>query len=160
MTIEKETMYFENTLYTHIELKDKELNDQTCGTLHYMPPEAFASTQRDGKTFKAGDMWSIGVVCYILVCGKRPFYGRTRNMIMTSILKNNVVWPNDISLTNKCKNFISKLLDKNPKTRLTVKQALNDPWLKNQSSKALGAQFHRNMLTLDLGGMFHAHFIA
>lgn len=142
-----------------LELKDDELNDQTCGTLHYMPPEAFASTERNGKTLKAGDMWSIGVLCYILVCGKRPFYGATRNMIMTSILKNNIVWPSDISLTTECKKFISKLLDKNPKTRLTVKQALNDQWLKNQSTKELGKQFHKNMSTLDLGGMYCVEYI-
>lgn len=72
------------------------------------------------------DAWSIGVITYILLCGKRPFWDKTEDGIFKEVLKNNPdfkrnPWPN---ISDSAKDFVNKLLVKNPRARFTAAQAL------------------------------------
>lgn len=82
------------------------------------------------------DAWSIGIIIYILITGKFPFQGRnsyaTAKMIKTSELNFNGEEFEDIS--NQCKDLISKLLDKNPQTRLNVQDSFDHAWFKSMKS--------------------------
>ena len=76
------------------------------------------------------DMWSVGVLAYILLSGKSPFYGS--NPKQTLINVENCQWAfvdelNQMSL--EAKDFITKLLTLDPKERMTAEQALNHPWI-------------------------------
>ncbi|XP_041465299.1 calcium/calmodulin-dependent protein kinase type IV-like [Lytechinus variegatus] len=106
-----------------------------CGTPGYCAPEVL-----HGKAYHMGvDMWSIGVITYILLCGFEPFYDEKGDKhIYKKILKADYAfispWWDDISTS--AKDFISRLLVTDPEKRLTAKQALQHPWVRAENSAA------------------------
>ena len=92
------------------------------GTAMYMAPEVIHPGMSYG--LKA-DVWSVGVVCYILLCGYQPFSGNTRNELFGHILDCDYAldesW-DDIS--REAKDFIKRLLCVNPDKRLSCEEAL------------------------------------
>ncbi|KAM7258162.1 hypothetical protein ACFE04_013903 [Oxalis oulophora] len=79
------------------------------------------------------DMWSIGVIAYILLCGLRPFWAPTDSGILQAVLKEDPnfdvgPWPN---LSPEAGDFVKRLLNKDYRKRLTAAQALSHPWLVN-----------------------------
>ncbi|XP_022153941.1 CDPK-related kinase 1-like [Momordica charantia] len=106
---------------------DKRLND-IVGSAYYVAPEVL---QRSYGT--EADMWSIGVIAYVLLCGSRPFWARTESGIFRTVLKadpsfDDDPWP---SLSSDAKDFVKGLLHKDHLKRLTAAQALCHPWLAN-----------------------------
>ena len=74
-----------------------------------------------------GDMWSIGVIAYILLCGSRPFWARTESGIFRAVLKadpsfDEAPWP---YLSPDAIDFVKRLLNKDCRKRLTAAQALS-----------------------------------
>jgi calcium/calmodulin-dependent protein kinase I len=82
------------------------------------------------------DLWSVGVVTYVLLCGYPPFYGTTQIELFEKITHAKYEFPepewNYISDT--AKDFIKKLLVLDPKDRMTADQALEHPFLSSSSS--------------------------
>ena len=77
-----------------------------------------------------GDLWSCGVILYILLSGCPPFYGSYEDEIFRKIITCDYsfkqrIW-NEISI--EAKDLITKLLDLNPVTRLSAKEALEHKW--------------------------------
>ncbi|CAL9184690.1 calcium/calmodulin-dependent serine/threonine-protein kinase 1-like [Musa acuminata AAA Group] len=106
---------------------DERLND-IVGSAYYVAPEVL---HRSYGT--EADMWSIGVIAYILLCGSRPFWARTESGIFRAVLKaeptfDEAPWP---SLSSQAKDFVKKLLNKDYRKRMTAAQALCHPWLRN-----------------------------
>ncbi|KAL2952520.1 hypothetical protein AAZX31_19G115800 [Glycine max] len=106
---------------------DERLND-IVGSAYYVAPEVL---HRSYGT--EADMWSIGVIAYILLCGSRPFWARTESGIFRAVLKadpsfEEAPWP---SLSADAKDFVKRLLNKDYRKRLTAAQALSHPWLVN-----------------------------
>ncbi|KAJ7946031.1 CDPK-related kinase [Quillaja saponaria] len=106
---------------------DERLND-IVGSAYYVAPEVL---HRSYST--EADVWSIGVIAYILLCGSRPFWARTESGIFKAVLKavpsfDEDPWP---SLSSEAKDFVKRLLNKDPRRRLTAAQALCHPWLRN-----------------------------
>ncbi|XVE87169.1 hypothetical protein DITRI_Ditri18aG0094500 [Diplodiscus trichospermus] len=106
---------------------DERLND-IVGSAYYVAPEVL---HRSYST--EADVWSIGVIAYILLCGSRPFWARTESGIFRAVLKadpsfDEVPWP---SLSSEARDFVKRLLNKDPRKRLTAAQALSHPWIKN-----------------------------
>ncbi|XP_057983134.1 CDPK-related kinase 1-like isoform X1 [Malania oleifera] len=106
---------------------DERLND-IVGSAYYVAPEVL---HRSYGT--EGDMWSIGVIAYILLCGSRPFWARTESGIFRTVLKadpsfDEAPWP---SLSSDAIDFVKRLLNKDYRKRLTAAQALSHPWLAN-----------------------------
>ncbi|KAK4725581.1 hypothetical protein R3W88_028360 [Solanum pinnatisectum] len=104
---------------------DERLND-IVGSAYYVAPEVL---HRSYGT--EADMWSIGVIAYILLCGSRPFWARTESGIFRAILKTDPnfdesPWP---SLSSDAVDFVKRLLNKDYRKRLTAAQALSHPWL-------------------------------
>ncbi|XP_005920394.1 myosin light chain kinase, smooth muscle isoform X1 [Haplochromis burtoni] len=85
------------------------------------------------------DMWSIGVICYILLSGESPFQGNSD--AETLALVTAAQWEFDEEsfdeITEEAKNFISSLLSKDPRRRMTCEQALAHPWMAAFKSKEL-----------------------
>ncbi|EPS64721.1 serine/threonine protein kinase pk23, partial [Genlisea aurea] len=105
---------------------DQRLND-IVGSAYYVAPEVL---HRSYST--EADIWSIGVITYILLCGSRPFWARTESGIFRSVLRADpnfydAPWP---SVTSEAKDFVKRLLNRDHRKRMTAAQALTHPWLR------------------------------
>ncbi|XP_050228029.1 calcium-dependent protein kinase 28-like [Mercurialis annua] len=97
------------------------------GSAYYVAPEVLKR-----KSGPESDVWSIGVITYILLCGRRPFWDKTEDGIFKEVLRNKPdfrrkPWP---SISSSAKDFVKKLLVKDPRARLTAAQALSHPWVR------------------------------
>lgn len=103
------------------------------GTPFYLAPECVR--HRSGWELYKSDMWAIGVIAYVLLTGRPPFWGRNNREILGRITRAQVHWPNDVKLSRACKNFIMALLQKDPRRRLSAKEALNHVWILTEAAK-------------------------
>ena len=115
---------FEQTLSTN----------SIVGSSYYIAPEVFLK-----KYNRECDLWSAGVILYILVVGSPPFDGISEKRIFSSIKagvfdKKNKRW-NQASL--EVKDLITKLLVYEPNKRLTANEALQHPWFQKMNSNIL-----------------------
>ncbi|XP_066397538.1 calcium-dependent protein kinase 22-like [Miscanthus floridulus] len=101
---------------------------EVVGSGCYMAPEVLKRSY--GPEI---DVWSAGVILHILLCGFPPFWGDSDEKIAQSILRGVIhlqkdPWP---KVSQSAKDLVKKMLDPDPCTRLTAKQVLEHPWLKN-----------------------------
>ncbi|KAL0643352.1 hypothetical protein Bca4012_041642 [Brassica carinata] len=97
------------------------------GSAYYVAPEVLK--RRSGPE---SDVWSIGVITYILLCGRRPFWDRTEDGIFKEVLRNKPDFRRKpwSTISDSAKDFIKKLLVKDPRARLTASQALSHAWVR------------------------------
>jgi len=117
-----------------------------CGTPTYVAPEVLQATGYGTEV----DMWSIGVITYILLCGFPPFYGDTVPEIFEQIMSGTFDYPEEYwdHISKDAKDFINNLLKTDPKQRLTAEQSLHHAWLKNAedaSTTELGSKLARKL---------------
>mmetsp|Transcript_4010 Transcript_4010/g.5291 ORF Transcript_4010/g.5291 Transcript_4010/m.5291 type:complete len:520 (+) Transcript_4010:88-1647(+) len=95
------------------------------GTPYYIAPEVL---NRDYT--KACDLWSIGVICYILLCGYPPFYGDNDAAIFKMIMSGTFDYPAQEwgNISQEAKDFIKKLLNLDASERPTAAEAMQDKW--------------------------------
>lgn len=125
---------------------EKEYKD-LVGTVYYLAPELAAQSSRVSKTgrvLKCADIWSIGVIAYVMLTGRPPFKGRTNKDIFTRIIKDPLTFPGDVELSDGFKDFVRKALKKNPHQRLTIEDALRHPWV--QGKAAAEIQLNRDVI--------------
>jgi len=104
-----------------------------CGSPSYVAPEVL----QQGQYNNGCDIWSIGVILYVLLSGFLPFFGETQEELFDKILTGsysfaNKVW-DDISPT--AKDLVTKMLTINEEDRPTAKQCLEHPWFKAQNPR-------------------------
>ena len=96
------------------------------GSAYYIAPEVI------NKNYKEKcDLWSSGVIMYILLTGQPPFNGKDDNEIFKNIQNQELKINNNNLLVDRCqevKDFMSKLLIRDPQKRLSAEDALNDPF--------------------------------
>eukprot|EP01083_Nonionella_stella_P217174 779860_1 len=92
------------------EVEEHSQHDDFVGTAFYLAPEAIRT--REGWELKKSDMWTIGVIAYVLVTGRPPFWGRENKEIIRKIVRGNVRFPSTIQLSDECQDFILGLLQK------------------------------------------------
>jgi len=99
-----------------------------CGTPGYIAPEVLLMKGYD----KQCDVWSLGVIVYILLCGFPPFYADNDAQLFEKIKKGEYEFlrPYWDPISNGAKDFIRKMLQVDPKKRVTCAEAMEDPWLK------------------------------
>ena len=104
------------------------------GTLTYCAPEIIL----DKPYIKSVDSWSLGVMTYLMLSGSLPFTGKDEHEIAKNVVYSKVnfekkpIWK---EISNEAKDFIIKLLDKDLKTRIEMKAALEHPWFKKYNLK-------------------------
>ena len=91
------------------------------GTPYFVSPEILG-----GKYDKRCDLWSLGVMTFMLVCGYPPFNGHTDAEVFYKIKLCDYIFP---AVSELAQDFISRLLRTNPDLRLTIQEALRHPWL-------------------------------
>ncbi|BAS83926.1 Os03g0319400, partial [Oryza sativa Japonica Group] len=97
----------------------------TCGTPNYVAPEVIEDRGYDGA---AADIWSCGVILYVLLAGFLPFEDDNIIALYKKISEAQFTCPSWFS--TGAKKLITRILDPNPTTRITISQILEDPWFK------------------------------
>lgn len=105
-----------------------------CGTVGYCAPEILLNKEYDASV----DLWSLGVVTYIMLCGFEPFWDDTGEMaVCRRIVEGEFSFPspwwNDIS--DSAKNLITQLLHIEPLKRPTAVEALSHPWVRGETPR-------------------------
>lgn len=102
----------------------------SVGTAYYIAPEVL-----ENRYGKECDIWSLGVIAYVLLCGYPPFNGQTDGEIFAAIRKGSYEFPERAwsSKSDEAKSFINSLLIRDPDTRLTATEALGHPWIRANS---------------------------
>ena len=99
------------------------------GTIAYATPELLLGKPYD----KSADIWSLGIIAFLLLCGYLPFDDKNsekeiaRQTVKEPTPFNEKIWKNK---SNEAKDFLDKLLQKDPEKRLNIDQILNHSWYK------------------------------
>lgn len=98
-----------------------------CGTLSYVAPEVL---NLEGYSREA-DIWSIGVVGFLMISGSLPFINKNKRLLMDQIKAGNVDFSGQIwtCISPECLDFHRKMLTKDVTKRLTAESALRHPWM-------------------------------
>merc|ERR1712176_390636 len=127
------------------EVEEHSTHDDFVGTAFYLAPEAIRT--RQGWELKKSDMWTIGVIAYVLVTGRPPFWGRENKEIIRKIVRGNVRFPSTIKLSDSCKEFILALLKKDPSQRMSAAEALKHGWITGENVSAITEDILHNLAT-------------
>ncbi|KAF2131676.1 serine/threonine protein kinase-like protein Kin1 [Dothidotthia symphoricarpi CBS 119687] len=95
-----------------------------CGSLYFAAPELLQAKQYTGPEV---DVWSFGIVLYVLVCGKVPFDDQSMPQLHAKIKKGHVDYPPWLSA--ECRNLIHRMLQTDPTQRLTLSEIMTHPWI-------------------------------
>uniref|UniRef100_A0AAR2IRW4 non-specific serine/threonine protein kinase n=1 Tax=Pygocentrus nattereri TaxID=42514 RepID=A0AAR2IRW4_PYGNA len=96
-----------------------------CGSPPYAAPELFEGKEYDGPKV---DIWSLGVVLYVLVCGALPFDGSTLQNLRARVLSGKFRIP--FFMSTDCEYLIRHMLVLDPSRRLTMEQICKNKWMK------------------------------
>lgn len=99
----------------------------TCGTPMYMAPEVINAHEYSQQC----DIWSIGVIMYILLCGEPPFLASSEEKLFELIRKGNLSFEDPVwdSVSDCAKTVLHQLMKVDPAHRITAKELLDSPWL-------------------------------
>ncbi|THC88460.1 hypothetical protein EYZ11_012093 [Aspergillus tanneri] len=95
-----------------------------CGSLYFAAPELLQARQYTGPEV---DVWSFGIVLYVLVCGKVPFDDQSMPKLHAKIKQGVFEYPP--GLTTECRHIISRMLVTDPKQRASLAEIMSHPWM-------------------------------
>uniref|UniRef100_A0A8D0PUG0 Myosin light chain kinase 2, skeletal/cardiac muscle n=1 Tax=Sus scrofa TaxID=9823 RepID=A0A8D0PUG0_PIG len=104
------------------------------GTPEFLSPEVVNYDQISDKT----DMWSLGVITYMLLSGLSPFLGDDDTETLNNVLSGNWYFDEETfeAVSDEAKDFVSNLIVKDQRGRMSAAQCLAHPWLNNLAEKA------------------------
>ncbi|KAK1436354.1 hypothetical protein QVD17_02133 [Tagetes erecta] len=111
-------------------LRQDGLLHTTCGTPAYVAPEIIGKKGYDGAK---ADIWSCGVILYVLLAGFLPFQDENIVAMYRKIYRGDFKCPPWFS--SDARRLITKLLDPNPSTRITISKIMESPWFKKSAPK-------------------------
>ena len=106
--------------------------NEPYGTLSYVAPEVLKEKPYD----KSVDLWSLGIITYLMLCGFLPFDDETSEReIARQTIQDPVPYPSQVwgKISKEARRFVDGLLRKNPSERMTIKQVLEHEWFKQYS---------------------------
>lgn len=96
-----------------------------CGSPHYCAPEVWNDSQ-DGYDGRKNDAWSCGIILYVMLTGKQPFYDDDDDVLLEKVNSGIVNYPDYLSSGST--DLIRRLLEKNPKKRYSLSKVKRHPW--------------------------------
>lgn len=96
-----------------------------CGTPYYVAPEVFFNAKYNGPS---ADIWSCGIVLYMMLCGTFPFEGKNFEELGRKVMKGKVVYPDHLS--HDVVDLLSHILNVDIDQRYTIEQIKNHRWFK------------------------------
>ncbi|KAJ1613347.1 calcium/calmodulin dependent protein kinase [Cryptosporidium canis] len=132
-------------LAARVSSEDTSLNTR-AGTPYYVAPEVL-----QGKYDKRCDMWSLGVILYILLCGYPPFHGSNDSIILHKVQKGVYGFKEEDwkHVSFLAIDLIRRLLTYNPTERITARDALNHPWITRFTDNMLFLSSRNNIYSND-----------
>jgi calcium-dependent protein kinase len=123
--------------------KNKKMN-KISGTPYYIAPEVLFE-----KYDEKCDVWSCGVIMYILLCGYPPFNGESDNEILSKIKTGKFTFPDEEweSISYDAKDLIKCMLEFDPKKRASASSCLNHIWLTDHNKKSVDVTLTKKALT-------------
>ena len=92
-----------------------------------MAPEVYKK-----KYTKQADIYSLGVILYIMLCGEHPYYNHNNIIKKNSIILNEVYW---FVITENAKKLVLSMLEIDPDKRIKINDIFNHPWITNSNPK-------------------------
>lgn len=100
-----------------------------CGSILYAAPELLLGEEYTEKV----DIWSAGVMLFIMTTGSFPFYHENMSICLQKIVMSEVQFPGSLSFS--LKDFLMRMLTKDPKERISIDQVLEHPWLRSYAKE-------------------------
>ncbi|XP_022661482.1 calcium/calmodulin-dependent protein kinase type 1-like isoform X2 [Varroa destructor] len=115
-------------------MEDSGVMATACGTPGYVAPEVLAQKPYG----KAVDVWSMGVIAYILLCGYPPFYDESDANLFAQIIKGDFEFDSPYwdDISESAKDFIRHLICVDVEKRYTCRQALGHPWISGNTASS------------------------
>ncbi len=104
--------------------KEDETLKTFCGSLYFAAPELLMGRAYVGPEV---DVWALGVVLYVMVCGKVPFDDKSLSALHEKIKRCDISYPSHLS--EDCKNLLQSMINPDPKKRASITDVVNHPWL-------------------------------
>jgi len=111
-------------------INEAEKLTDTCGTPNYVAPEVLRGTGYD----KTADIWSLGVIMYLMVRGYLPFDAHDVNVILKNTLRAEIPIEDEHfeKVSPEAKDLIKRFLHKDPSKRISLKDAITHPWIQKR----------------------------
>eukprot|EP00762_Andalucia_godoyi_P002374 ANDGO_02790.mRNA.1 Calcium/calmodulin-dependent protein kinase type 1 len=124
-------------------MREDDMLKTACGTPSYVAPEVLLNNGYDA----AVDMWSIGVIMYILLCGFPPFFSESTPELFDQIIAGDFSFPSPYwdNVSHSARELITRLLQVDPVKRFTTKQVLNHPWIKGNTAHMTSMSVFREL---------------
>lgn len=116
-----------------------------CGSLYFAAPELLKANPYSGPEV---DVWSLGVVIYVMATGSVPFDDKSMPGLHDKIKKGHVTYP--AHLSEECKELLSKIFVVDPKQRIIMTNIKHHPWILKDSAAINNYMPTRKPLTLPL----------
>lgn len=146
-TYEKTVKISDFGLARKVTSDDEKIDSEFCGTHKYSAPEIIDNKPYD----KSVDIWSLGVIVYILLCGEYPFDcdDRLLDEKITTADYNTESYEWEI-LSEEAKDFVAKLLQMEPEKRMTIDEALKHQWLSGNAPKVQLGEMKKHLKKFNL----------
>jgi 5'-AMP-activated protein kinase catalytic alpha subunit len=125
-----------------------ELLHSSCGSPCYAAPEMIKGLDYHGINT---DIWSSGIILYLMLCKKFPFNDKNNSKLYQKILSGKFVIPNYLS--NEAKDLIINLLKVNPKERIKMNGIKDHPWfnlINKNNNYCKGLDIYKTVLPIDM----------
>ena len=99
-----------------------------CGTPYYVAPEVITLTNDKGYSGFTCDVWSLGIILFVMLVGKTPFQGETLQKLLDNITKGIYFFPPTLTLPSSAKQCVRTMLVAADK-RVTLPELAEDPWV-------------------------------
>jgi calcium-dependent protein kinase len=105
---------------------------QAVGSTYYVSPEVLL-----GCYTSKCDLWSMGVITYMMLSGAPPFWGSTDQQVRNRIVRGTFDMPDSLfkNVSSEAQDFITKLLEVNPDKRYDADQAAHHPWIQHSVNR-------------------------